>query len=190
MEYTLARAALYNFFAAAVGDAPTPALAATAREMSPDLPSIGLDELQLEYTRLLIGPGKHYTPPYASIHLHSPQEGKALLWGTEATVVEDIYRAAGLKIETGQPRVPDHLALELQFMHHLCACEANSATQGQVEEAALWRSQQQTFLRERLLTWLPGFVKKIKQAQTLPFYGKVGEITLEFLQTELNANTE
>jgi TorA maturation chaperone TorD len=190
MENILARTALYNFFARVFGEPPTPDLLAALQEMFPNLtPVVTLETLQQEYTSLLVGPGDHYAPPYASIYLHPSQNGKAYLWGPEASAVEELYRAAGLEIAPGQSRVPDHLALELQFLHHLCACEANSDIHGQPEETAHWRRQQQTFLQEHLLPWLPRFVEKLKQAQPRPFYGAVGEIVLGFLQTELDALT-
>jgi TorA maturation chaperone TorD len=189
MENILARAALYNFFARVFGEPPTPDLLTALQEMFPNLTPVGLETLQQEYTSLLVGPSDHYAPPYASIYLHPSQNDKAYLWGPEASAVEDLYRAAGLEITPGQSRVPDHLALELQFLHHLCACEANSDIHGQPEETIQWRRQQQTFLQERLLPWLPRFVEKLKQAQPHPFYGAVGEIVLGFLQTELDALT-
>ena len=189
MENILASAALYKFFARVFGEQPTPDLLVTLQEMFPDLMPVSLETLQKEYTSLLVGPSDHYAPPYASIYLHSPQNGKAYLWGPEASAVEELYRVAGLEIAPKQLRVPDHLALELQFLHHLCACAANSDIHGQQEETAQWSRQQKAFLQEHLLPWLPSFVEKLKLAQPHPFYGAVGEILFGFLQTELEALT-
>ena len=185
METALARSALYNFLAAAFGDPPTAALVDSARAIIPALADAPLDDLQREYTRLLVGPGAGYIPPFASIYLHLAEAGKALLWGAEAARVEATYRAAGLEIAHGQPRLPDHLALELQFLQHLCACQADALARGETEEAAQWQAQQEFFLREHLLSWLPRFAAQVEQSARLPFYPTLINFTLDFIQSEI-----
>ncbi|NCP88221.1 MAG: hypothetical protein CO094_13630 [Anaerolineae bacterium CG_4_9_14_3_um_filter_57_17] len=185
METALARSALYNFLAAAFGEPPTAALVDSARAIIPALADAPLDDLQREYTRLLVGPGAGYIPPYASIYLHPAEAGKALLWGAEAARVESTYRAAGLEIAPGQPRLPDHLALELQFMQHLCACQADAALRGDMQEAAEWQARQEAFLQGHLLVWLSRFAAQVEQSARLPFYPTLINFTLDFIQSEI-----
>src|SRR3990170_4516351 len=108
MAAALAYASLYNFLASAFGDPPTPELIAAAANLLPGTPTPPLDELRRAHTRLLVGSGTGYAPPYASIYLHPPGNGKPQLWGPEAIAVEALYREVGLEIAPGQPRVPDH----------------------------------------------------------------------------------
>lgn len=185
MEDALARASIYNFLAAVFGDPPAADLLTTSIALLPDLPPATLEELSLAYTRLLIGPGKDYAPPYASIYLPPTSDSKPQLWGQEAVAVEAIYLECGLEAAAGQPRVPDHLALELQFMQHLCAREANARGRGENEEAARWRQHQLIFLCDHLWPWLPRFVRRLMEVKAHPFYLAMADFMLEFIRSEL-----
>ncbi|HBY92788.1 MAG: molecular chaperone TorD family protein [Ardenticatenaceae bacterium] len=185
MEITLARASLYNFLAATFGDPPTAELITTVAEMMPDVELSPLGELHRAYTRLFVGPGAGYVPPYASVSLDQPVNGKQQLWGPEATAVEARYREAGLEVAPGQPRVPDHLALELQFMQHLCTREADADMRGDAVEAAQWRERQQTFLRDHLWPWLPRFVARLSQVEAHPMYRALADFALAFIESEI-----
>ncbi len=185
IETALARASLYNFLAAAFGDLPTPALITALTAILPETVSASLDELQRAYTRLLIGPGTGYVPPYASVYLDPPLNGKPQLWGRETTRVEALYGEAGLEVVQGQSRVPDHLALELQFMQHLCAREANAERRGEAEEAARWREIQCAFLRDHLSPWLPRFVERLSQVKAHPIYRALADFAIAFVQSEI-----
>ncbi len=185
METALARAALYNLLAASFGDLPTPQLLTAWKEILPEAADASLDEMRLAYTRLLLGPAEGYAPPYASIYLEAESRGgKPLLMGAEAAAVGELYQQAGLEIAPGQPRLPDHLALELQFMQHLCSCEANALNQQNEQEANRWRAMQQDFLQNHLLSWLPAFVEKVNAVGAHPLYRALVELTLEFVRSE------
>lgn len=191
METALARAALYNFLATVFGDSPTPDMMRATAEMLPEAESASLEELQCAYTRLLIGPGVGYAPPYASIYLDQSARIKPLLWGQESVAVESLYREAGLEIAPGQPRVPDHLALEFQFMQHLCACEAHAELQGDAAEAAGWRDRQMNFLRDHLITWLPRFAARVTgDLNAHSFYCALTNFALTFVESEMNLSEE
>jgi TorA maturation chaperone TorD len=187
METALARATLYNFLAAAFGDPPTSELVAAATDILPGIPPAPLNDLHRAYTSLLVGPGLGYTPPYASVYLYPQGNGsKPQLWGQEAVAVEAIYQEAGLEIAPGQSRVPDHLALELQFMQHLCAREADAQARGDVVEASTWRSRQRAFLHDHLWLWLPQFIARLSRTETHPFYRALADFTLSFVQSEIS----
>jgi TorA maturation chaperone TorD len=184
METALARASLYNFLAAGFGDLPMPEWVAAVKGMLPEAETAPLDELRRAYTRLLIGPGTGYAPPYASVYLNPPANGKPQLWGPEAVTVESIYREAGLAIAPGQPRVPDHLALEMQFMQHLCAREVDAELRGESEEAAVWRDRQHSFLRDHLWPWLPRFAARASEVEAHPTYRALAEFAVAFIRSE------
>jgi TorA maturation chaperone TorD len=188
IETALARAALYNFLAAAFGDLPTPQLMTSAADILPGIVPMLLDDLGRAYTRLLVGPSQEYTPPYASVYLSPEFNGsRPQLWGQEAVAVEAIYQGAGLEIAPGQSRVPDHLALELQFMQHLCAREADAQAHGDAGEANIWRSRQHGFLRDHLWLWLPQFIARLSRTETHPFYRGLADFTLSFVQSEISS---
>ena len=81
-------------------------------------------------------PGPDYVPPYGSVYRDGPNgppgtwQGRPTLWGPSSVAVAQAYREAGLALAPGGPQVPDHIGLELQFMQHLCACEAGALSRG------------------------------------------------------------
>lgn len=187
METSLARASLYNFLAAAFGDPPTPQMMEAWVKTVPGLRPAPLDEMSQAYTRLLVGPGADYAPPYASLYLNPSSNGKPQLWGAEAAAVEALYGEAGVEIAPGQPRVPDHLALELQFMQHLCAREADAEVRGDSAQAVEWRERQRAFLRDHLWPWLPQFVARLSNTQdeARAVYRALAAFMLAFVQSEV-----
>lgn len=184
-EIALARAMLYNLLAASFGDPPTLQLLQAWKQTLPEAAEVTLDEVRRAYTRLLVGPGDGYAPPYASFYLEPSVGGKPLLMGAEAVAVEQLYRQVGLEIAPGHPRLPDHLALELQFMQHLCSREAAALNLADWSAAHRWRKMQQDFLQNHLSPWLPAFAQKVYAVGAHPLYRALVELTLEFVQSEI-----
>lgn len=217
--FALGRAELYNFLAAVFSEPPAErwvaelataderglgeglaaalALVATPDEMEALVawatsgdPARLRDELAQAYTRLLLGPGPGYVPPYGSVYRDGPDgppgtwQGRPTLWGPSTTAVAQAYHEAGLAVAPGGPQVPDHLGLELQFMQHLCACEAAAVGRGESAEADAWRVRQGTFLREHLLPWVPGFCARVDADGAHLFYRLIVRLTAAFLEGE------
>lgn len=80
----------------------------------------------------------------------SPQE--AWLTGYRLADTAGFYRAFGVEVEPGTER-PDHLSVELEFMHLLAIKEALAEERGESERAALCREAAVSFLREHLGRW-------------------------------------
>ncbi len=134
----------------------------------PALPDI--KRIRETFTRLLVGPGKDYVPPYASIYLNRNPYEKPTLWGPEAVRLQMEYEAAGLSFAPGGLRIPDHLGVELQFVAFLCQKEVEAWQNGDVSQAQDWYRRQEIFAQEHLLTWLPSFATRLRQAKGDPFY--------------------
>jgi len=148
------------------------------------------EELARAYTRLLVIPGPEHVPPYGSVYLDGPAgppgtwQGRPTLWGPSSVAVAQAYREAGLAVASGGPQVPDHLGLELQFMQHLCTCEAAALGRGEVAEAATWRARQVAFLRDHLLPWALTFCVHVEASGAHLFYRLVARLTGAFLESE------
>lgn len=210
--FALGRAELYNFLAAvfseppdvrwiaglrdgrlvrvlAIVAAPAEIEALTAWATCGDLAQRH-EELARAYTRLLVVPGPGYIPPYGSVYRDGPDGppgtwlGRPTLWGPSSVAVAQAYREAGLALAPDGPQVPDHLGLELQFMHHLCACEAEALSQGEVARAAAWRARQAVFLRTHLLPWAPAFCARVDAEGIHLFYRLLARLTRAFLESE------
>lgn len=78
--------------------------------------------------------------------------------------VQKLYRAAGLTMAVAE--APDHIALELEFMHFLCMGEVDAAT----DEATAFAAMQSHFLHTCLAPWVPEFCAAIRKGTTCGLY--------------------
>lgn len=132
-----------------------------------------VERLQEEYTALFVS-GAHgrSCPPYESAYAGGP----GLESGLIGADVEAVYASVGMGVvATGE--LPDHLAVELEFLSFLCGKEASNADP-RGEDA--WRACQHAFLSEHLLRWLPRFVAGLRAVEPDGLYRGVAEAALEF----------
>lgn len=135
-------------------------------------PAATLDELNIEMTRLLEGPGLTPAPPYASYYLNNGQ-----LMGPTAVAARQVY-LQWQAVPTGETRLPDdHIALELGFMAHL----AQLAVEG--DKTALTASRD--FLRQHLLPWLPRFCDTLVKSSHILFFTGLAHLTQAAVQADL-----
>lgn len=211
MLLALARANLYGFLAAVFGRPPDAELLTTLRDgaLAGALRELGLtsaalpagqaaaeltqEELAIAFTRLMVGPGPGYAPPYGSIYLDPPASGnRPLLWGPSTVAIGELYRAADLELAPGQPaacgsgrgQVPDHLGVELAFMQHLCAREAHAAATGDNAAIEQVRGLQAAVFRDHLGRWVPLWAAVVEQAKPHPFYATMARLLVSFLAWE------
>ena len=201
----LARAGLYNFLAVSFAEPPSPGFTdrlyhSRALVLLTDLglggddlrhwgEDLSLDEqaadLASAYTRLLIRPGPDSAPPLASEYLgQGTGPLHPLSLGTVAEAVEAAYREAGLVVSGAGLYPPQHLAIELQFMHHCVAREA--ATWGENSSGAteLWRERQLSFLSAHLLPWIDAFCDRVNALGAHPYYRALAGLTASFLASD------
>jgi TorA maturation chaperone TorD len=215
----LARANLYGFLSTVFSAPPTAEWLAAARDRAllEILGELGWtfavdravhceetvlaqEELAVAFTRLMIGPGKGYVPPYGSIYLDraggasplssgggdgSRRGDRPQLWGPSTIAVEQLYRAAGLELVQGQ--IADHVGVELAFMRYLCACEAHAAAEHDAMAAERWHRWQIVVLHDHLGRWVPAWAATVERAATHPFYVAMVRLAVEFLAWDAEA---
>ncbi len=140
-----------------------------------------LEELAVEYTRLFLGPGPH-VHPYAGVYLSG--EG-ASLCGPEAVWARDFMEEAGFVIAPAQRDLPDHVGIELEFMHKMTEREAQALDRADLAEAASSQRIQKQFLEQHLGRWLPQFCDKAMERAVHPFYRELAGLAKSFLESEL-----
>lgn len=89
------------------------------------------------------------------------------LRGPSATLVEEAYRQAGLELNPASHDLPDHIAVELEFLGRLYA-------QGKEEEA-------RQFYQAHLQPWVFDFLKKLKENPSSAFYRRLAQTLESFL---------
>jgi TorA maturation chaperone TorD len=129
------------------------------------------DGLETEYARLFVGPGRPVAHPYESVY----REGKVM--GDCTVAVRRHYTAERLASE--DHFLPDHIAVELEFMAHLARREAEALERDDENEALACLRRQEAFLREHLGRWLPSFCRKVLTSGAHPFYANLAERTWE-----------
>jgi TorA maturation chaperone TorD len=134
--------------------------------------SDGLDDrafenLQGDYTRLFIGPGKVIVPPWESVYFDDDR----LIFQEQTLEVREWYRRFGLEAEHLHREPDDHIGLELAFLAHLAQlgiAEPEDGGQGVDLEQIL--QKQKDFLSEHLLRWAPTFCEQVCDKANTLFY--------------------
>jgi DMSO reductase family type II enzyme chaperone len=140
-------------------------------------PSVSAEDHQAEYIRLFeVGVGEG--PP-------APIVGGAYNSGDRRKQMEEVARFFeyfGLKTSADDPRPPDHLATELEFMQYLAFKEAAAASP---RLGASFHRAQDDFLERQLVGWLEQFAARIEQADTLPIWVWASRTLSEFVKADL-----
>ena len=147
---------------------------------------IGLDmnervPLVNEYNRLFLVKPK--VPPYETTYLKLPGQSNGMI---EADLM-GVYGLAGLAVSPEMNELPDHIAVQLEFMSFLCEKELIAIQNNDQKEVADRQREQKRFMRDHLVLWFPKFAKKAREeAGRDSFYRQVVETTFAFLHNELN----
>ncbi|MFW6265495.1 MAG: TorD/DmsD family molecular chaperone [Halanaeroarchaeum sp.] len=132
-------------------------------DVVPGVDAVALDALRAEHTRLFVGPGELPCPPYESVY--RDDGGQVLGPSTEAVVAW--YRTFGVGLDPAVRDLPDHVAVELEFLAHL---------QRRGETATVDR-----FLAEHPRRWVPAFCDRVEAATREPFYRALAAATRDLL---------
>jgi putative dimethyl sulfoxide reductase chaperone len=158
---------------------PDAGAASCARVLHRQLLDLSETQLRVDHAALFVGPFTLKAPPYGSIYL----ERNNTLMGETTLAAAACYREAGLEVTLHEP--PDHIAVELEFMHYL-ACLATRATHdGDRDEAARLAERQRQFLDEHLGAWAPAFCAAVRRGATTLFYQALADCLQAFLDMEV-----
>ena len=123
-----------------------PALADVAELIGRGFAASGGDELLVDYTRLFLGPVDILAKPYGSVWL----DADAPLMGDSTMAVLQHYEDAGFEVDEGFRDLPDHVAVELEFLYVLLFREAEARIRGDAQTLAGVGRMRQRFLAEHL----------------------------------------
>ncbi|MHC4320991.1 MAG: TorD/DmsD family molecular chaperone [Planctomycetota bacterium] len=135
-----------------------------------------LNDLVLEYTRLFIGPGKHVSP-YESVY----RDNEDALWSETTVEVKNFIEASGLAYSCNWHGLPDHIGIELEFMHRLTCHERKARAKEDQKAAIRCLEFEKRFIDEHLSQWIPLFCDKVKEESQTAFYGNIAELTRQFI---------
>lgn len=133
-------------------------------------------ELEIEYARLFIGPGKHI-PPYESVW----RETYGLLWGKATGEVKEFIESLGLTPHHAWTGLPDHVGVELELMERLTAREKEAWEMKDGATALVCLEKQKEFMEDHIIQWVPGFCRKVEEESRVVFYQHVALLTRKFI---------
>ena len=131
-------------------------------------------DLMVEYAKLFVGPFAVPAMPYASIYL-----GSKTLNNEITQWVSDLYAKCGLNFDSESNDLPDHLAVELDFLRYLTLKQYECLLAEQIEDYKHFLKLHQVFIHQHLFEWLSEFHQKVEQHATLPFYKALSKLTLK-----------
>ncbi|MFN3477256.1 MAG: molecular chaperone [Candidatus Methylomirabilales bacterium] len=129
-----------------------------------------LADLRLEYTRLFIGPYGLPVPPYESVYR------ERTVMGASTLDVLRRYEEAGFIFSPSFKELPDHVAVELEFLALLSSEEAEAWERGDTAKAFHLLRLEEAFLRDHLGEWIGGFSDRLVSSTEGPFYQAMAEL--------------
>lgn len=163
--------------AAAVVD---PSLAALAGRLGHGFAYAAGKDLLVDYARLFLVPVGARARPYGSVWL----DEDAPLMGDSTLAVLQHYEEAGFDVDEGFRDLPDHVAVELQFLCALLLREADAGVRADSRTLAGVVRMRQRFLAEHLGQWIGPFAAAVVAGAQTPFYRDLAELTARFIALE------
>ena len=194
--YRLLAACFYPPTAALLEEYCCVSLASLLKEISADAARYATDAavaannssseaLAVEHARLFIGPFQLVAPPYGSIYLDDAK----IVMGDSTSRVAALYHACGLHLADDFHELPDHFAVELEFMSYLAFKQREAESSGDKNETARCVALQREFLDRFLMPWLEPFTSAIINDGEAPFYRAIARCTAALITEDHNALT-
>ena len=141
-------------------------------------PDEAFERLNIDYTRLLVGPGKPLAPPWESVYFN--QQG--LLFQEETIDVRNWYKRFNLEVEKLHNEPDDHIGLEFAFLGYLAALALTALEREEEAECDDILLMQRSFLLEHPAKWVPLWCEKMIEHAKTGFYQGVGLLVRGGLQ--------
>lgn len=161
----------------AAADRLDPVLAAQARQLSEGFAAQDLQSLLVDYSRLFIGPAQALAAPYGSRWLGQPSAPE----DDPMAALLQCYEEGGFEIDAGFSDLPDHVAVELEFLYLLCFTQNQAELRGDAVTAEAAEAMRVRFLAAHLGAWIGPFAAAVQSSAETPFYRELGRMTEAFV---------
>jgi TorA maturation chaperone TorD len=158
----------------------SPDLAACALLLGEEFSKAGQDRLLIDYTRLFLGPIQMLAKPYGSSWL---EDEKTLMQGT-SVAVEELYEEGGFEMDAEFRELPDHIAVELEFLYVLIFRELQAHQQCDTERLADTIGLRARFIDQHLGRWVGSFTAAVMKGAETSFYRELARLTECFIGME------
>lgn len=156
-----------------------PALAALAAPLSGSFAAQNLEALLVDYTRLFLGPIAPLARPNGSFWLG----GETTLMQDSTMAVQALYQEGGFDIDDAFHELPDHVAVELEFLYLTIFRRNEAERNGDIRALREMTRLQRRFLAQHLGAWIVPFTQAVKDGAQTAFYRDVAALTERFVQS-------
>ena len=157
-----------------------PELFACAERLAKSFVADELKTLLVDHTRLFVGPSRPLAIPYGSFWL----TGDASLMQEATHALQEIYQEGGFDVDEDFGDLPDHVAVELEFLYVLTFTRNRALRAGHSNELAGINEIRQRFLHEHLGKWVVPFSNAVQENAETSFYRELAELTTRFVLGE------
>lgn len=142
-------------------------------------------ELEIEYNRLFVGPGMLAAPPYESFYASAGPNGEGgRLRTCDENRVLEFYRTHGYDMPDRFVDLPDHLAIELDFLALLARDESEAWEAGDRERALELQAAAGEFESRHLARWVGSCADRVDSGAHLGFYPALLRIAAIMVETD------
>jgi TorA maturation chaperone TorD len=135
------------------------------------------EELSVEYAKLFVGPYELKAPPYGSVYL---DDGRRVMGDSTIEVIR-MYQEVGLTMDESFKELPDHIAVELEFIYFLTYGKVNALEKSELDRARSFQEARNVFFNNYLRKWVPVFCDKIITNTDNAFYIALADCLSTFL---------
>jgi len=139
-----------------------------------------LEALKVDFSRLFVGPFKVLAAPYGSLYL----EGAGRIMEDSTIDVRNRYQEE--KLDLSLKEVPDHIAVELEFLYFLIFKENEAIKNSDDQLAETFHQKQKSFLETHLGAWILQFNDKVQENAQTEFYKDLAKVTKSFIEKDLS----
>ncbi len=157
-----------------------PDLAAGARQLREAFEAQDIQTLLVDYTRLFLGPIDALAKPYGASWLPAA----APVEDNPPPAVLELYSEGGFDIDDAFQELPDHVAVELEFLYLLSFTQNQARQAGDSDALAASEQLQQRFLDEHLGAWIGPFSAAVQAGAETPFYQVLAMLTERFVRMQ------
>jgi TorA maturation chaperone TorD len=140
-----------------------------------------IEKLNVEFTRLFIGPGPHVSQ-YASVH-RTDDHRAGETWGETTVEVKKFIEFYGLKISK-PGNIPDHISILFEFMSKIIQTRLDTLNKRNTENRQKAQQIERKFFRDYIDPWINSFLNDVLDMNPLPFYTAVMRLTDNFIDKE------
>lgn len=157
-----------------------PELADHTRRLGEAFAAVDPQELLVDYSRLFLGPPQALARPYASVWL----SGENIVQQDSTMALLQLYEQGGFTIDEDFQELPDHVAVELEFLYLLTHQLHQAQAAGDDEAQQALQVLRTAFLDGHLGRWLGGFILAVHDHAQTEFYRELAELTELFVRQE------